>query len=423
MGASPFPERFVAQLWVDAFSGLSGDLWVGGFLALGVPEAGLRAVLRGLPFDDLDLRVDTVLRCGVQGTKASILIGGAVDEGGPHLDLPPGAKRVLRRHVKTKAGAHVHGLRWTEVDAILRQHLEPRIAQVARGAFEKLAQAEAKVHGLTLEKVHFHEVGVKDSIADVALAAAGWVLLGEPEVHVGPIALGRGRTPMAHGDYPIPGPATLHLLDGFEIVPGAAPEGRELTTPTGAALAAQLAASKRAPHRFIPARSAFAAGGWDFPGSPNVCRFVLGELPASPAALLQVETNLDDATPQQVAHAQSRLMEAGALDVWVIAATFKKGRSGWVLGMIAEPGRLDALTQILVAELPTLGLRMWPLQRVEAERSFAASDVEGQPVPVKEGRWPGATTRQPEFEEARRAAAALGRPLRDVQRAAKKGKA
>jgi uncharacterized protein (TIGR00299 family) protein len=412
----------VAQLWVDAFSGLSGDLWVGGFLALGVPEAELRAVLRSLPFDDLDLRVDTVMRCGVEGVKASVLIGGKVDAGGPHLELPPGAKRILRRHVKTKPGVHVHGLRWTEVDAILKKHLEPRIAEVARGAFEKLAHAEAKVHGLVLADVHFHEVGVKDSIADVALAAAGWVLLGEPAVHVGPIALGTGRTPMAHGDYPIPGPATLYLLDGFELVPGAAPDGKELTTPTGAALAAQLAASKRAPRRFIPSRSAFAAGGWDFAGSPNVCRFVLGEVPEATAALLQVETNVDDATPQQVAHAQTRLLEAGALDVWVTAATFKKGRSGWVVGLIVEPGRLEALTRILVAELPTLGVRMWPLQRVEADRSFSAAVVEGQAVAVKEGRWPGTTTRQPEFEDARKAAKALEKPLREVQRAAKKGK-
>lgn len=412
----------MAHLWVDAFSGLSGDLWVGGFLALGVPEADLRAVLRRLPFEDLDLRMDTVMRCGVQGLKASVLIGGRVDTGGPHLELPPGAKRALRRHVKPKPGAHVHGLRWVEVDALLKDRLDPRAADAARGAFEKLAQAEARVHGMPLAEVHFHEVGVKDSIADVALAAAGWVLLGEPAVHLGPIALGTGRTPMAHGNYPIPGPATLFLLDGFELVPGAAPDGKELTTPTGAALAAQLAASKRAPRRFIPARSAFAAGGWDFPDSPNVCRFVLGEAPGGDAPLLQLETNLDDATPQQVAHAQARLMEAGALDVWVTAATFKKGRSGWVLGMILEPAKLEALSGILVAELPTLGLRMWPLQRLEADRSFPASEVEGCVIVVKEGRWPGATIRQPEFEDAKAAAEALGRPLRDIQRAARKGK-
>ncbi|MFN8012256.1 MAG: LarC family nickel insertion protein [Holophagaceae bacterium] len=412
----------MAQLWVDAFSGLSGDLWVGGFLALGVPEPELRAVLRRLPFDDLDLRVEAVMRCGVQGLKASVLIGGRVDAGGPRLELPQGAKRALRRHVVPKPGAHVHGLRWVEVDALLRDRLDPRIAEVARGAFLKLAQAEARVHGMPLEEVHFHEVGVKDSIADVALAASGWVLLGEPAVHVGPVALGTGRTPMAHGNYPIPGPATLNLLDGFELVPGAAPDGKELTTPTGAALAAQLATSRRAPRRFIPRRSAFAAGGWDFPDSPNVARFVLGEVPGADQALLQVETNLDDATPQQVAHAQARLLQAGALDAWVTAATFKKGRSGWVLGMIVEPSKTEALTQVLVAELPTLGLRMWPLQRLEAERAFIATDVEGQAVAVKEGRWPGTTTRQPEFEDAARAAKALGKPLREVQASAKRRK-
>jgi hypothetical protein len=260
---------------------------------------------------------------------------------------------------------------------------------------------------------------MKDSIADVALASAGWIALDEPVTHIGPIALGRGRTNMAHGDYPIPAPAAFFLLDGFETTPGVAPMDKELTTPTGAALAAQLAAFRKAPSRFIPQRSAFAAGGWNFDGSPNVCRFTLGEVPGNGATLLQFETNLDDATPQQVAHTQALLMEHGALDVWITAATFKKGRSGWVLGMILEPSRLEPLTQILTAELPTLGLRYWPLHRLEADRHFSSVDVEGESVSIKEGTWPGITQRQPEFEDARRAAEKLKQPLRVVQKKAK----
>ncbi len=300
------------------------------------------------------------------------------------------------------------------MEELLVRHLEGGTREVARRAFEALGRAEARVDGVSLEQVHFHEVGLQDSLADVALAAAGWVALGEPAVHVGPVATGYGRARMAHGDYPIPAPAALLLLEGFEVVRGRAPEDRELCTPTGAALASALATHRRAPSRFVPRRIGFAAGGWDFEGSPNVCRFILGEVPAGAPHLLQIETNVDDATPQQVAHAQARLMEAGALDVWVLPATFKKGRSGWVLGLISEPARLEALSQILVAELPTLGLRCWPLQRMEAERGFTKLDVEGRPLSVKEGRWPGTLTRQAEFEEARSIAEELDLPLREV---------
>ncbi len=411
------------HLWVDPFSGLSGDIWIGGWLALGVPEAELRAILKLLPFNDLDLRMDTVVRCGIQGTKASVVIDGRVDEGlTEHVDLQPGARRATFRGKAVKPGGHTHGWTWMEVDALLKGHLPSRLAEVARGAFEKLGLAEARVHGIPLDQVHFHEVGTKDSIADVALASAGWIALGEPITHIGPIALGKGRTNMAHGDYPIPAPAAFFLLDGFETMPGAAPMDKELTTPTGAAVAAQLATYRKAPARFIPQRSSFAAGGWDFKDSPNVCRFTLGEMPGGGAALLQLETNLDDATPQQVAYAQALLMEQGALDVWITAATFKKGRSGWVLGMILEPSRLEQLGQIITTELPTLGLRYWPLHRLEADRHFSYVDVDGEPVSVKEGSWAGVTKRQPEFEDARRAAEKLKQPLRGVQKKAKEGR-
>ncbi|HEX9010495.1 MAG TPA: LarC family nickel insertion protein [Holophagaceae bacterium] len=406
----------MTHLWVDPFSGFSGDIWIGGFLGLGVPEAELKAVLRQLPFPELDLRVESVMRCGLQATRASVLIRGEVDSGGtPHLELPsPGTRRLVRRR-PARPQAHVHGFTWREVDALLKTHLPARIGETARGAFEKLGQAEARVHGIPLAEVHFHEVGLQDSIADVVLAAAGWVLLGEPQVWVGPVAVGKGHTRMAHGMFPIPAPAALNLLDGFELTPGVAPVDKELTTPTGAALAAQLATVRHAPARFIPARSAFATGSYDFPHTPAACRFVLGRIPEAAPDLVQLETNLDDATPQQVAHAQARALEAGALDVWVTPATFKKGRSGWVLGAVLPAPRLEPVAAVLAAEVPTLGLRCWPLQRLEAERSFSTADVEGHPVAVKEGRWPGSTVAQPEFEDARRAAEALGEPLRKVQ--------
>jgi uncharacterized protein (TIGR00299 family) protein len=406
----------MSHLWLDPFSGLSGDLWVAAFAALGAPEAELRAALRKLPFEDVDLRLETAMRCGLEGLRASIVIGGRVDTGSAetaHIDLPAGAKRLTKR--KVVQGGHEHGYTWQEVDALLAKALPGRVGEVARGAFEKLGRAEARVHGTTLEQVHFHEVGLKDSVADVVLAAAGFVALGEPVIHVGPVATGKGRLRMAHGDYPIPAPATLYLLEGFETTPGAAPEGKELCTPTGAALAAQLATFHKAPPRFIPERVAYACGGWDFADSPNALRLVWGRVPQEASGLFQLETNVDDATPQQVAFAQERLLEAGAVDAWVSPATFKKGRSGWIVSALVPAGRLEEVQRRLVAELPTLGVRSWPVQRTEADRRFIETRVQGARVPVKEGIWPHGTTRQPEYEDAARAARETGLPLRAIQ--------
>ena len=404
----------MAQLWVDPFSGLSGDLWVAAFAALGVPEADLKGALRKLPFGDLELRLEPTLRCGLQGLRAKVVIGGRVDEGSDlsHIELPKGSKRVASRRTE---GGHQHGLSWKEVDGLLAKHLQGRPSELARAAFEALGKAEAKVHGMSMEEIHFHEVGLKDSIADMALAAFGFVALGEPEIWMGPIATGKGTVKMAHGLYPIPGPATHYLLEGFETRPGVAPEGKELCTPTGAALASIFTAQKRAPERFIPERVAYACGGWDFQDSPNALRLVWGTVPESNGGLAQMETNVDDATPQQVAFTQGRLLEAGAVDVWVIPATFKKGRSGWIVSMLVPAGKVESVQQCLSAELPTLGIRSWPVQRTEAGRRFLEARVEGVRVPVKEGIWPHGTTRQPEFEDAAALARKSGKPLRAVQ--------
>lgn len=404
----------MAQLWVDPFSGLSGDLWVAAFAALGVSESEFKAALCKLPFEDLALRLEPAMRCGLEGLRAKVVIGGRVDEGSglSHLELPPGAKRVASRRT---VGGHAHGLSWKEVDALLAKHLEGRVAALARAAFEALGRAEAKVHGMPMEAIHFHEVGLKDSIADMALAAAGFVALGEPETWIGPIATGKGTVKMAHGLYPIPGPATHYLLEGFETGPGVAPEGKELCTPTGAALAAVFATHRRAPERFIPERVAYACGGWDFAESPNALRLVWGQAPEGGQGLVQVETNVDDATPQQVAFAQERLLESGAVDAWVTPATFKKGRSGWIVSALVPSGKVEAVQQRLAAELPTLGIRSWPVHRTEAGRRFLDALVDSTRVPVKEGIWPHGTTRQPEYEDAAAVARKTGQPLRAVQ--------
>lgn len=267
-------------LWVDPCCGLAGDVWVGGFAALGVPVADLKAVLRGMPFPELDCCVEEVMRCGVRATRARILIAGLTDEGrSPHLHLSGRGGQVRRGRGTSLVAASPHPrATWSGIDALLARHLPPRIAEPARDAFHRLATAEAAAHGLALDRVRFHQAGTPDSIADVVLACAGWVFLGEPEVHMGPIALGRGHLQLPGGLHPIPGPAARTLLEGFETHPGSAPEDYELCTPTGAALAAALTTHRGAPSRLRDPRAAFSAGSYDFPHTPAVCRWVLGRL-------------------------------------------------------------------------------------------------------------------------------------------------
>jgi len=275
--------------------------------------------------------------------------------------------------------------------------------------FRKLGEAEALVHQVPIEKVHFHEVGAADSIADIVGACVAFDNLGVDRIACSPVNVGSGTVNTEHGVLPVPAPATARLLEGAPVY-SRGPE-MELTTPTGAACAATLAAFGPMPAMTI-ARSGFGAGTRDFPGQPNVLRVLLGEPTGATEAVTVsvIEANIDDLSPQILAYAAERLMDAGALDVSIEPITMKKGRPGHLLRVIAQPRDRERLAQILFAETTTLGVRTYAADRIVQERAVATVETRWGSVRVKAS--PGGFA--PEYEDCRKLAQAAGVALKTV---------
>ncbi|MBI4575750.1 MAG: nickel pincer cofactor biosynthesis protein LarC [Planctomycetes bacterium] len=372
---------------------------LGALLAVGVEPGALSAELGRLGLEGWRLEVSRVHRGPVQAVHVDVVVGGA----GPGA-LPP--------------SPHL-----AEVEAILdASALRSPVRERARCVFRRLAAAEATVHGVGVEEVHFHEVGALDAIIDVVGTVAGFALLGVEELFASPVPLGRGTVGTAHGPLPVPAPATAELLRGFPVEAG--PCEGELTTPTGAALLTTLA-SAFGP---IPAMTLRAVGygaGSAERDFPNVVRLLVGDAPEpAPAAagvdrVRVLEFAVDDATGQALGHLLERCLEAGALDVYATGVTMKKSRPGVHVTILAPEDRADAVARVVFRETSTLGLReRWEVRRILERETVAVATPYGE-VRLKLGRLTGETvTASPEYEDCRRLAAAAGVPLKEVQAAA-----
>jgi uncharacterized protein (TIGR00299 family) protein len=293
--------------------------------------------------------------------------------------------------------------------------LAPRARAAARAVFERIGRAEAKVHGVPVSEVHFHEVGAVDSIVDVCGAAVALDLLGWPEVLATPPELGRGLGRSAHGPMPIPPPAVLELLAGKPVRPGG-PEG-EAVTPTGAALLAELAAIGPLP-ALVARRVGYGVGTCSWRDRPNVLRATLADR-AEGGALLVLEANLDDATGQMIARAIDAALEAGALDAWAAPITMKKGRPGVTVSALVEEPRREAVTRVLFAETPTLGVRRRAVERDVLARELRTVETRYGPVRVKIALLDGVEVgAQPEHDDCLARARERGVALREVIAAA-----
>jgi uncharacterized protein (TIGR00299 family) protein len=293
--------------------------------------------------------------------------------------------------------------------------LPERAAANAKRVFERLGGAEAKVHGVPVEKVHFHEVGAVDSICDIVGACLAFELLGVEAIHCSPVNVGSGTANTEHGVMPVPTPATAELLSGFPVYSRG--PALELTTPTGAAIAATLATGFGPMPPMRSAQIGYGAGDRDFPEHANVLRAMIGETTgASESTTVTVmEANIDDAAPQVLGYALERLFEAGALDVSLSPLQMKKNRPGQLLRIVAAPEDRDALAAIVFAETPTLGLRMHEAERRVRARRFAEVDTPWGPVRVKITEDGGFA---PEYEDCRRLARERAVPLRLVMQEA-----
>jgi uncharacterized protein (TIGR00299 family) protein len=376
--------------YLDCFSGISGDMLLGALLDAGVDAGELAGELRGLGVEGWSLRAERVARGAIAATLARVELA---EQRQPHRGLQ-------------------------DVLAIIERSTLPAGDRAkASSVFRRLAEAEGRVHGVAPEQIDFHEVGAVDAIVDICGAVAGLRLLGIERLYCSPLPAGGGTVRTAHGELPVPAPATLELLALAKapVAAGAGDRPMEMVTPTGAAIATTLASFER-PAMHLE-RVAYGAGGRDPEGWPNALRLWVGEAAESAPAMVLVETNIDDMNPELYEYVQQRLFAAGAADVWLQAVQMKKNRPGVLLSALCAPEYEDTVAATLLRETSTLGVRVSAVRRHEAAREVLEFESSLGPAAVKVKRLPGEPPRvAPEYDACRRLAEARGLPLAEVYR-------
>jgi uncharacterized protein (TIGR00299 family) protein len=388
--------------YLDAFSGVSGDMTVGALLDLGVPLAAVQDAIGVLGLAGVETWTERVERSGIAATKFHVRVHGERPD-------PPGG----HRH-------HHHGHRaYRDIRALLAaSRLEPRVRERALAIFARLAEAEGEAHGVAADDVTFHEVGALDAIVDVVGAAVGVTHLGVDRVYCSALPMGGGMVHAAHGPLPVPGPAVAALVRGRPVRfdDGAS----ELVTPTGAAIVATLAATEPVPELRVE-RVGYGAGDRVLPDRPNLLRIVLGE-PATAVGsdeVVVLEATIDDTLPELWEHVLERLFESGAKDAFLEPVVMKKSRPGVTLRVIAAAADRDRLAAVVFAETSTIGLRWAPWRRLVLPRETVHVETEYGTVAVKVATAPNGTRNlAPEFEDCRRLARERGVAAKLVYQAA-----
>jgi uncharacterized protein (TIGR00299 family) protein len=406
---------------IECFAGISGDMLLGALVDAGVPVEVLQKASAALKIG-AELRIHSVDRGGIRATKVDVLEHGVPAEGaGDHGHDHPGSD-----HHHHGGHGHSHSRNWPQIRALISGAELPASAKkIALRAFELLAEAEAKVHGIAPEEVHFHEVGAVDTITDIVCAAVGLSSLGVTQWRCSAVNVGSGFVNCAHGRMPVPAPATAELLKGVPVY-SAGPE-MELTTPTGAAMLRALGCDFDTQQPLAVSAIGYGAGGRNPESFANVLRLSIGT-PAerdtgkrsfSGDRVVVLECALDDATPQVLAHAMELALEHGALDAMAAPVTMKKGRLGTLLTVLCKPEHEDELEKLLFRETTTLGIRRREEERVILEREFVTVDTQYGKVRMKIASATGEILNaMPEYEDCRRAAREHGVALRAVMEAA-----
>jgi uncharacterized protein (TIGR00299 family) protein len=406
---------------LDCGSGIAGDMFLGACLDLGLPLAVLSGVVDRLGLAGVSLESRKARRGGFAGTRFRVLVDGKPLEGPDpeeqrpdhHHDHDPGHSREhSHHHGPTRGLAEIRSL-------IQGSGLSEAVKERALRLFQRLGEAEAKAHGTPIERVHFHEVGAIDSIVDLVGAAAAVEHFAPERLTCGPVNVGGGRVRMAHGEVPIPAPATAELLRGVPIYGG---PGGELTTPTGAVLLAELVDQFVDLPPMVLEGAGYGLGKWDLPHQPNALRLLRGrgrETTAEMAEVMVVECEVDDLPGEGFGFLMERLLAAGALDVYFTPVQMKKSRPGTLVTLLCRRRQLAELSAILLAESGSLGCRYHAAARFEAEREILEVETAFGSVRIKRARLDGRPlAAAPEFEDCRRLALASGVPWRDVYRAA-----
>jgi uncharacterized protein (TIGR00299 family) protein len=439
-------------LYLDIFSGISGDMFVGALIDLGVDAAHLERELAKLDVGGYHLHSGKQLKCGMQGVKFGVHV---TDEHHHHdHDHDQGHEHGHSHHhdhehphdhghEHSHAHSHEHGhehehghvhdhqpnRNFKEIRTLITSSkLSDWVKQRSVSVFERIAAAEGRVHGLPPDDVHFHEVGAVDSIVDIVGACIGLEALGKPRVLAGPVVEGTGWINCAHGRFPIPAPATLHILGARGVAITQCEEPHELVTPTGAALLAEFAESFGPMQALTAAKIGIGIGSRENHTRPNVLRAILGEAPAGSSAaahdweldtIAVLETNLDDINAEILGNFVEQALAAGALDVFHTPIQMKKNRPGVLLTVLCAGADADRFTELMLRQTSAFGVRRTSAERRKLRREMTSVKTPFGDVAVKIGRLDGAVVQAaPEFESCRKLAETAAVPLKDVYEAA-----
>jgi uncharacterized protein (TIGR00299 family) protein len=443
--------------YLECFSGMSGDMFLGALVDAGVPAAVLQETVAALGVG-ARLEISRVMRSGISATKVDVWVGGEKDlprsasvppagrrDGGatphpqehehhghthsldgetreePALSLSKGVSEPHEHLPHEHPHSHEHGRGLTEIRGIISAaSISETAKKTAIAIFEALGRAEAKIHNTSIESVHFHEVGAVDAMVDIVCAAVGAEALGVDEIICSPLNVGGGMVKCAHGEFPVPAPATVELLTDAPVYSSGLQA--ELVTPTGAAIVKTLAARFAAFPEMKIEKSGYGAGSRDFPGHPNVVRITIGEAASNSLAaktasetITVLEANLDDLNPQVFGYVMDRLLEEGALDAFGMPVQMKKNRPGMLLTVLCKPSDAAKLTQIIFTETTTLGVRRREEMRQTLARRWESVGTPWGEVRIKIASMNGTVTNYaPEYEDCRRIAAEHRVPLKTV---------
>jgi uncharacterized protein (TIGR00299 family) protein len=375
-------------LYYDCFSGISGDMNLGAMIDLGIDKNFLISELNRLNLKGWELQVSRDQRHGINGTKVTV-------------------KQTRHEH------EHRH---LSDIEKIImNSDLDQKTKDLSMKIFTKVAVAESKVHGVPVDKIHFHEVGAIDSIIDITGAAICFNALNVDEVHVSPVELGGGFVKCAHGKLPVPAPATAEIMAGIPSKRGGV--DFEATTPTGAAILATLGTKFNSTAVFRIEKTAYGVGQKDYPDVPNLLRVLIGEAEAEKTGhqAMLIQCNIDDMNPEFFEYLSEKLFRSGAADVYYSNIMMKKGRPGIIVNVICEQEAADQVRNVLFTESTTIGIRTFPFNKDTLSRKFETITTTYGDVRIKRSYYQDREVSvKPEYDDCRRIADEKGIPLKEV---------